>query len=455
METCHGMRPRRRPLAARLGRRSARAAFLTFVLAGCGEVTAPDRTPAAEASDAASLRIGTASRPADTGLALSKVSGDLQSAAPGAVLADPLVVRVSAAGSGYDVPGVPVAFSFYGVDGSLVGSVTVHADAEGLARVSWKLADEPGTQRAAATAPSGAMVEFTAKAVSGWTNRASLLTARFGHATAVVDGIIYVMGGLVRGYPEYCQGAISSVEAYDPATDTWTPRSPMPARRFYTSGAAVLDGKIYVPGGWACEGSMDNLFVYDVATDTWSDAGPLPGWTSSGFAHVIDGALYILNGWTGTAYSGDLHRYDPSTRTWTRLATVRLGHAYGASGVIGGRIVLLGGEIQTRALDIYDPATDAWTAGPEAPYWLQHNSGAVIDERFYVVGGSYELGTDPYYYSDRVLIFDPAAAAYAEGPPLPFPRQFAGVAAVDGTLYVIGGEGPLPNPTGTVQAWTP
>ncbi|NIR95350.1 MAG: galactose oxidase, partial [Gammaproteobacteria bacterium] len=69
-------------------------------------------------------------------------------------------------------------------------------------------------------------------------------TARFGLSCSVVDGKIYAIGGAVSptGTP------LATVEAYDPATDTWSSKAPMPtARNFLTTSA--VNGIIYAIGG--------------------------------------------------------------------------------------------------------------------------------------------------------------------------------------------------------------
>ncbi|PYS98595.1 MAG: hypothetical protein DMF63_15480 [Acidobacteria bacterium] len=67
-------------------------------------------------------------------------------------------------------------------------------------------------------------------------------TPRSGAAVAVVDGIIYVMGG------GGVSGALSTVEAYDPATDSWASKRPM-LFSHVSFGAAELNGIIYALGG--------------------------------------------------------------------------------------------------------------------------------------------------------------------------------------------------------------
>ena len=74
------------------------------------------------------------------------------------------------------------------------------------------------------------------------TGLASMPTARGGFATAVVGQEIVVFGGEVE------KGALSSVEAYDPATDRWRELRAMPTAR-HGIQAAVCGGSVYVAAG--------------------------------------------------------------------------------------------------------------------------------------------------------------------------------------------------------------
>jgi hypothetical protein len=111
-------------------------------------------------------------------------------------------------------------------------------------------------------------------------------------STAVVDGKIYAIGGALAS-----KAMLSTVEVYDPATDTWTTKTPMPTARIgHTS--TVVDGKIYVIGGGTHTPSrgFSVVEVYDPATDTWTTQADMPApicWHSTG---MVDGKIYVFGG---------------------------------------------------------------------------------------------------------------------------------------------------------------
>jgi N-acetylneuraminic acid mutarotase len=82
--------------------------------------------------------------------------------------------------------------------------------------------------------------------VGAWAARADMPTSRAGAAGAVARGRLYVFGG--EGNAGGPQGMFDEVESYDPARDTWQVHTRMAPPRHGT-GAATVEGRIYVPGG--------------------------------------------------------------------------------------------------------------------------------------------------------------------------------------------------------------
>ena len=62
-------------------------------------------------------------------------------------------------------------------------------------------------------------------------------------------------------------GYLTTVEEYDPATDTWATKAPMPTPRWNLGVATASNGKIYAIGGF--NGSLlATVEEYDPATNT-------------------------------------------------------------------------------------------------------------------------------------------------------------------------------------------
>src|SRR5262245_47037627 len=131
-----------------------------------------------------------------------------------------------------------------------------------------------------------------------WTGGTSMNVGRANPAAAVLqvggNDQLFVVGGSTD-----CGVRTDSMEAYDPVSNTWTPKAPMPGGARSNMGAAVIDGLLYVVGGMqfdAFDGMTDLVEVYNPATDTWSTVAPLPEARYSVAVGAIDGILYAAGG---------------------------------------------------------------------------------------------------------------------------------------------------------------
>jgi len=135
---------------------------------------------------------------------------------------------------------------------------------------------------------------------NSWTTLKPMTLPRNHHDVAHLDGKLYVIGGTVGScFPSGWASNVSMNEVYDIATDTWSTRAPMPTARSAV-GAAVIDGRIYVIGGegWVDEsgGVFRNNEAYDPSSNSWTEKTPMPT-ARHGFAKaVLDGKLYAVSG---------------------------------------------------------------------------------------------------------------------------------------------------------------
>ena len=132
------------------------------------------------------------------------------------------------------------------------------------------------------------------------TTKASMPTARSAMTSAVINGKIYIAGGgLSNGL------TVATLEVYDPFTNTWdTTKSSLPFARMY-SGGGVISGQFYVVAG-SLDNSISNITIslvaYDPITNTWADKAPIPtGRSRLGEVGVINGLLYVAGGWTASS----------------------------------------------------------------------------------------------------------------------------------------------------------
>jgi hypothetical protein len=290
-----------------------------------------------------------------------------------------------------------------------------------------------------------------------WTYKAEMPTPRWDHSSAVVNGKIYVIGGVSS---EYGSKLLSTVEEYDPATNTWTDKADIPTARMGTSqSSAVVDGSIYVIGGGdAMLLGLQIVEEYNPATDTWTRKADMstPRWDPS--SAVVNGKIYVIGGAPGS-YTGlnVVEQYDPTTDTWTRKADMPLGVWGLCACVVNGKIYAFGGRPGTTAIPNmyeYDPATDTWRRRRDMPVATSNMASVVLDNKIYVIGGWHISTRFPY---TTVQLYDPETDIWTQEADVPFRRALFSADVVNNRIYAIGGtDGPHPCPaTSTVYEFGP
>jgi N-acetylneuraminic acid mutarotase len=151
-------------------------------------------------------------------------------------------------------------------------------------------------------------VEEYDPATNTWRERSAMPTPRNHAAVGVVNGKIYVIGGRVGAAFIGLASDISVVEEYDPATDQWSgPRARMPIARS-AIGAGVYGGRIYVAGGEYQDPHMMATFraveAYDPASNTWTEVPPMPVSRHGLAVGVIGNRLHVVGGDVQSAGTG-------------------------------------------------------------------------------------------------------------------------------------------------------
>lgn len=297
-------------------------------------------------------------------------------------------------------------------------------------------------------------------AFGSWTTKAPYPSAVAYNDAAAVNGILYSVGGSNFGL------AYSNLRSYNPATDAWAELAPLPPDPTfpwgdtgrYQGAAGALGGKFYLAGGWHHFPPLPTnaLQAYDPATNSWSTRASMPHLSGCGAAASLNGKLYVYspcNGYSG--YPNLFDVYDPLTNSWTSLPGPPHEHAaIPAAGAIAGKFYIAGGfdgvSADTGALDIYDPTTNSWTSGAPLPTPRQELESGVLNGKFYAVGGR-SSGT----IVGTVEAYDPLTNTWGTAASMPLPTGSGGSDVIGNTLYTVAGIAPDNAVTATVEAFTP
>jgi N-acetylneuraminic acid mutarotase len=296
---------------------------------------------------------------------------------------------------------------------------------------------------------SGAFV-----AENSWVDKAPMHEARSVLGVEAVNGKIYAIGGSAESgfipnaygsiiYTESANG-VATNEEFNPETNTWIYKAPMPTARL-AFATAVYKDKIYCIGGQANGSFIGQNEVYDPATNSWETKTSMPtarGWVT---ANVVNGKIYVMSGYSPKPSTVN-EVYDPETNSWetsTPSPSNPIESCTSTSTVVDNRIYLIGGVFGYSNLNqIYDAQTDSWSSGRSPPSSFHggaaaSTTGAFAPKRIYLIGDALMLRQGAPQYTNRV--YDPKMASWAIAKDMPSERFHFGIAVVNDTLYVIGG----------------
>lgn len=270
--------------------------------------------------------------------------------------------------------------------------------------------------------------------------------------------------------------AVASAELYDPATGTWSPAGNMGSSRWGVTLTRLPSGRVVAIGGYSSPGSSSpvrHVDIYDPATNTWSPGSPVTFARGGHTATLLPSGRVLVIGGADSAVNSIPELYDPATNTWVPAAgmpsSARSSHA--AVLLPSGRVLVAGGG---SAPALYDLATDTWipATGGSGNNWshgyllpdgkvllsagvnlavydpalnIQTGAGTLIHSRGHplqvmlasgrllVTGGSQAI-------SAITEIYDPATASVAFSVSMPSGRNGAiGVLLPSGKVLVAGG----------------
>lgn len=257
-------------------------------------------------------------------------------------------------------------------------------------------------------------------ATDRWTRKKDMPAYHHHVALAQIDGRIYMFGGF--RLPEKGQATWLPVDnswEYDPVKDDWRALPPLPTPRG-SANALVVNGRIHVVGGAALpkglgEGyvhpnrnvSVGTHEVFDPATGTWSRRADMINARNHAAAGVIENKIYVAGGRAGSvfipnAFNLDLvEEYDPATDRWSLRPPMPTPRSAAAWGVYNGRLYVAGGEVRHRdiwgaytAVEAFDPKSESWSRLPPMPLPRHGLAGDFIGNRFHLVSGSVQSGTN-------------------------------------------------------------
>jgi hypothetical protein len=166
-------------------------------------------------------------------------------------------------------------------------------------------------------------------------------------SAAAIGTKIYVVGG----YHDGTQKLQSQLQIFDTVTRTWTRgrNLPQPLRN---ASVLAVSGKLWVIGGMGVNNTgLKTTYVYDPVSNNWSSKAPLPlKRYAAGVATPRAGKIWLVSGYTesggGEYRTKDVLEYDIASNTWDVRDEIPLNGEHAAAAVtsVGSKTFALYGD---------------------------------------------------------------------------------------------------------------
>uniref|UniRef100_A0A672G8Z1 Kelch-like family member 17 n=1 Tax=Salarias fasciatus TaxID=181472 RepID=A0A672G8Z1_SALFA len=214
-----------------------------------------------------------------------------------------------------------------------------------------------------------------------------------------------------RTRPRRCGGSLFAIhgdcEAYDTRTDRWHMVASMSTRRARV-GVAAIGNRLYAVGGYDGTSDLATVESYDPITNAWQPEVSMGTRRSCLGVAVLHGLLYAAGGYDGASCLNSAERYDPLTSTWTSIAAMSTRRRYVRVATLDGSLYAVGGYDSSSHLatvEKYDPqvtccgiyrhgnfrsteSCNTWTAIANMLSRRSSAGVAVLDGMLYVAGGN-------------------------------------------------------------------
>ncbi|CAL9694880.1 unnamed protein product [Knipowitschia caucasica] len=249
-------------------------------------------------------------------------------------------------------------------------------------------------------------------------------TARYSHEVAVLHGKLYILGG-----KKYYGTAdtINSLFRYDPLEDSWEELCSMSQARCSFS-LVVLEFKLFAIGGQCHPDYLETVEQYCAAVNSWSFSCPLDLPLGGHAARVLAGQIFISGG-LNNDYDclSSVLVYHPEKGS-TYLESMIHPRALHCMEVLGEYLYVAGGLSKTNCAgmvdmlgcEMYNPKGDSWTSFSPLPVPHVGAGCAVLEGKFYVLGG---YSQEDYSDTKMVHRYDPSMQQWENMGKMPGPNN--------------------------------
>ena len=229
-----------------------------------------------------------------------------------------------------------------------------------------------------------------------WSQKQSFpATERLAAVSFVIGNKGYVGMGY-KGFGSAQDNFFNDLWEYDPSTNNWTGKSPLPgSARQYAIGFSI-GTKGYVGCGQPnLSDLLNDFYEYDPTQDQWTQKANMPYPRLSAVAFSIGSKGYVGTGQNAgaTVFYNDFYEYNPVADQWVQKSSLPGAARFGAVGFVIGNKGYLGTGFNVGAVykDFweYDQLSDSWLPLPDMDTARGFAVGFSIGNKGYVGVGNY------------------------------------------------------------------
>ncbi|XP_007939120.2 kelch-like protein 35 [Orycteropus afer afer] len=238
--------------------------------------------------------------------------------------------------------------------------------------------------------------------------------------------VIVVIGGCDR------KGLLKLpfTDAYHPESRRWTPLPSLPGYTRSEFAACALRNDVYVSGGHI---NSRDVWMFSSHLHTWIKVASLHRGRWRHKMAVIQGQLFVVGGFDGLRRLRSVERYDPFSNTWAAATPLLEAVSSAAVAPCAGQLYVIGGAgqdgLNVNKVQCFDPKEDRWILRSPAPFSQRCLEAVSLDDTIYVVGG----------LMSKIFSYDPGTDVWGEAATLPYPVESCGVTVCDGKIHILGG----------------
>ena len=262
-------------------------------------------------------------------------------------------------------------------------------------------------------------------------------------AAVVSDGS---RGATLFGGLDTANTPIATVQSFDGSRTSSVGTLPVPLA---ASGAAVLDGAVYLFGGSETTGPTSDIVSVGTGGSSSTIAGSLPQPTEGAAIAASGKPAYVIGGYDGTSDLDSIVSWSTSAGAST-VASLPQPVVDAAAVAYDGAVYVIGGAddgVSIFAIYRFDPATNSVTKVAKLPIALTQPAAAAEDGRIIVLGGYRAVGVNQ---SSAIYSFSPATARVKLIGLLPVRLAGAMAVSLPGEVLLAGGVEPSGETNSTI-----